>query len=151
MNRVNRILSLLFAAYMLVAMGGLSVFYHFCSCTNTLSSSVLIDESCCDNHIPDNSCCETTSAESCHSESENDCDCHTDIVVYKVEEATTALSLPIQVKDITLFVSADILFSFELLIHETPVSEFNSYSAPPLAGRDMVIAYQCIKIPPVIS
>lgn len=136
---------------MLVAMGGLSVFYHFCGCTNTISASVLIDESCCDNHIPDNSCCGASDAKSCHSESDHDCDCHTDVVVYKVEEATTALSLPIQVKDITLFVSADILFSFELLINETPVSEFYSYSAPPLAGRDLVIAYQSIKIPTIIS
>lgn len=152
MNFVKRISTIILAAYMLIAMGGLSLFYHFCTCTNTVITSLIVEETCCEHSIPTQGCCDSTDTNECHSESEKGCDCDTNVKIFRVDNTPTPIVIKTLVEDVNLLVFNEIILSFELNSSEQNQSFYiPTFKSPPKSGRDIVIALQKIKIPESLS
>jgi len=152
MKTVKRIATIILAGYMLLAMGGLSVFYHYCTCTNTVIASLMVEDSCCDSTPSEPGCCGATDTNSCHTQSENDCDCDTDVKVFRVDDATTTINNSVIVQDINLLGAVEYLFSRMILASEQKITVvLPTYIPPPIAGKELVIAIHSFKIPEIVS
>ncbi|HOP04828.1 MAG TPA: hypothetical protein PL017_09765 [Tenuifilaceae bacterium] len=151
MKTLKTIFSVSLAAYMLLAMGGFSVFHHYCGCKKQIYTSVIIDDECCDHSSEHHSCCGDSDAGVCHSDSENDCDCETQVQVLKVDEFASNGN-NVEVKNPVLFLFLTSFFQ-EIYSISTPSTGFSipSCDAPPIWGRMLVISFHSIKIPEAIS
>lgn len=148
MKTINHIVTLILAGYMLIAMGGLNVFYHFCTCMNVASTSLMIEDRCCENSETQNDCCGSHETHSCDSETNHNCDCNTEVKVFRVEDAVIAFNTNILVEDISLLGFVDIYFSNEVFNSNQEINVIPlSFAAPPLAGKELVINFHSFKIP----
>ncbi|HCX99793.1 MAG TPA: hypothetical protein DG754_06595 [Bacteroidales bacterium] len=151
MKTAKSILTILLSGYLILAMGGLSIFYHLCNCSieeeknNTL---VFLEQSCCSSSIPEPAVCRSdTHQNSC---ADSDCEsgnCTTEVELLTLNETLTVesnrLSAPIQ----SLFTIYDIAqeINYSKAISKSIV--YNKNLPPPRFGRSIVILHQCLKIP----
>ena len=151
MKTLKHIFAIILAGYMLLAMSGLSVFYHYCECENRNYTSVLIEEKCCDHSSTEHNCCGESETGSCQSDSEHDCDCETEIQVFKVNEVISTNTYAfvsntfLQLLFITFFND----FSLQTDLQSTVIP--STSDAPPIAGKKLVISFHSIKIPDAVS
>ncbi len=138
--------------YMLLAMGGLSLYNHLCSCKGKLITSVLIDKSCCQDLPEHNACHSDSHHKSCEDNTCDNCDCKTQIEILKVDNSipTEQTANFIKVFQQILFnnIFTNVHFEFSQDIKPFFISE---RKPPPLTGKIIVILHQSLKIPPHIS
>jgi hypothetical protein len=151
MKTFKHILAIILAGYMLLAMSGLSVFYHYCGCENRIYTSVIVNEQCCDHSSSEHNCCGESETASCQSDSEHDCDCETEIQVFKVNEviSTNASAFVSNTFLQLLFITFFSDCSLQTDLQSTLIP--STSNAPPIAGRKMVLLFHNIKIPEAVS
>jgi len=145
MKTLKKILTLFVSLQLVVAVAGMSVYSHNCSCTNTVKNTFLVENSCCDHAIPAaKSCCEKT-APTCNAH--GDCGCQTEVKVFSLNQPfIQAPSLSkVELKE----------FEFEIVEIYIPVEipTLSNYTLnlstepPPLSGFEITIALCSLKIP----
>jgi hypothetical protein len=152
MKNAKIIFSVLLAMYMLLAMGGLSLYNHICNCKGELITSILIDISCCQDEHESNACHSDHNHNSCESDECNSCNCETQVEVLKVDNSILA--------DYTVnFVKTFQLIDHKYIFDSITISIFQDIKtlvtdegkSPPQTGKHIVILHQSLKIPPHIS
>lgn len=152
MKTAKNILTLLLSAYLLLAMGGFSVFHHLCNCSSEARSntSILVEQSCCSS--------DAVNSTSCHSESNTcgeggceDCSCETEVEVLETDETLTVE--PKRLLSVQTALLAAILFSddFATNVNNTDYPVAEKYIPPPKSGKSIVISNHSLKIAHNIS
>jgi hypothetical protein len=150
MKRTKDLLTIILSGYMLLAMGGFSVFHHLCNCTaeSKLSTSLLVEQSCCAaNSAEPINCHSNSDTSSCGASECDDCSCETEVEVLTVNESLTVENIRLTTPSIYLiniFSIAQEIDNSE--INSTPLTSFKDLS-PPRPGKSIVISNQCLKIP----
>jgi hypothetical protein len=155
MKTLKKIATLFITLQLVFAVVGFSVYYHICSCKNTITASVLVEESCCDHHKPvANSCCENESKSetpSCHNKSEKDCKCKTEVKVLGIDNSFTPSYTFVNFQPIGVDTNIDINSSdSEPIINNISLYQF-TVEPPPKWGKALVISHCSLKIPVHIS
>ncbi|NHB69783.1 hypothetical protein [Perlabentimonas gracilis] len=148
MKTAKNILTLLLSAYLLLAMGGFSVFHHLCNCSSEARSntSILVEQSCCSS--------DAVNSTSCHSESNTcgeggceDCSCETEVEVLAITESLIVENIRLTSPSIFLINIFDTVQDVDNSeIDSKPLTSFKDLS-PPRPGKSIVISNQCLKIP----
>lgn len=151
MKTLKKIATLFITLQLVFAVVGFSVYYHICSCKNTITASVLVEESCCDHHKPvAKSCCENESnneTPSCYNKSEKDCKCKTEVKVLGIDNSFTPSYTFVNFQPI----GVDTNIEFNSIICEPVNDNLNlnqvTVEPPPKWGKALVISHCSIKIP----
>jgi hypothetical protein len=152
MKKAKIILSVILAIYMLMAMGGLSLYNHMCSCKGKQITSVLIDKSCCQDTAEHDACHSDSHHNSCEDNTCGTCNCETQIEILKVENSIPTEQTISFIKVYQqIFLKA--LFTDNFFEFAQDIKPFfsNEGKPPPLTGKFIVILYQNLKIPLLIS
>lgn len=155
MKTLKKIATLFITLQLVFAVVGFSVYYHICSCKNTITASVLVEDSCCDHHKPVAiSCCENESKSetpSCHNKSEKDCKCKTEVKVLGIDNSFTPSYTFVNFQPIGVDTNID----FNSIICEPVNDNLNlnkvTVEPPPKWGKALVISHCSLKIPFPIS
>lgn len=164
MKKAKKIASILFSLYIMLAMGGFSLFHHYCGCnTEPIEvTSVLVEKSCCsstpsdDFGIENHMVCHSDSGSekmTCGDDGCNDCNCNTQVEVLKLDY--TILSKQ-SAFDYSILYQ---IFNSELKVVDHSVESqteglkkiINLDKSPPKAGKYLVILHHNLKIPFSIS
>ncbi|MFO8022238.1 MAG: hypothetical protein R6U65_07215 [Perlabentimonas sp.] len=146
MKRVKHILNILLSGYLLVVMGGLTVFTHTCSCNNKTSTSLYVENSCCSGEH-ETSTCEAPGG-TCEANSCNKCTCKTKVEVYTTDHTITSeIKTNILARQtLRTIINSTIKFELPKNIVTSSFQEFKE-KVPPKAGRYLHILFQNLKIP----
>ena len=154
MKIVKNILIILISAYFVLAIGGLSIFHHLCSCNSQVITSVLVEQSCCSNtHAEPSSCHPSNEDGSCGEDGCENCSCETQVEVLAIEESITIENNRISIPSITLFTllwNANNIDLQETEVESKSLATIDN-SLPPKTGKHIVILHHNIKIPFSIS
>lgn len=151
MKRVKHILNILLSAYLIVAMGGLIVFNHICSCNKETTISFFVESSCCGAEINALSC--NLQGGTCGNNQCEDCACETEVATYSVDETIASskakVKLSVQKNPNTAILSFNILLAS---IEKNETATADQHEKPPaISGKKLVIQYHSLKIPESIS
>jgi len=135
----QKILSLFLVAFMLAFTVGISVYEHYCSCSDQRIASVFVELTCNDNH--NESCCSTKAikASSCCSNSshntsdhESSCDvdgcCKTEIEIIQIDSEYQVSQEKISAPDLSVLMA--IIVSDVITDTETKLFAESFYSDP---------------------
>lgn len=155
MKTLKKIATLFITLQLVFAVVGFSVYYHICSCKNTITASVLVEDSCCEVHKPvAKSCCENESKSetpSCHNKSEKDCKCKTEVKVLGIDNSFTPSYTFVNFQPIGVDTNIDInSIDSEPIINNISLYQF-TVEPPPKWGKALVISHCSLKIPFHIS
>lgn len=153
MKTLKKIATLFVTLQLVFAVVGFSVYYHICSCKNTITASVLVEESCCEHHkqVAKN-CCESESeskneASSCHNKSHSDCNCKTEVKALSIDNSFTPSYTFVNFQPIGIENNID----FRSIVCETFNDNINlsrvTQEPPPKWGKALVISHCSLKIP----
>lgn len=161
-NLSQNILSAFLVTLMLAFTVGVSVYQHYCACTNQQIASIFIERTCDVTHgetccasgsTPKEDCCSEESNKNC--EHENNCDihgcCKTDIDIIQIENkyrAPEKQTIGFNLIPAEVLIVADIIADSETkLISEN----FYTDTSPPIYGRKFLIAVHQLKIDVPVS
>ncbi|MDD3567971.1 MAG: hypothetical protein PHT92_06180 [Bacteroidales bacterium] len=154
MKKTKDILTIILSGYLLLAMGGFSIFHHLCNCTaeSKSSTSLLVEQSCCTaNSAEPIACHSETNTSSCGASECDDCSCETEVEVLETDETTAIESKRITSTRSTLLIA--ILFEDFLATNESnpkvPVAAKDI--SPPQSGKSIVISNHSLKIAHFVS
>jgi hypothetical protein len=153
MKSTKQIFALIIAGYLFLVLGGLSVFHHTCSCNNKISTSIIVENSCCDSHQKHNSCSSNSSNNSCSDSACKECGCKTEVETYAVDETiivNNSKQVPVRFEYLTL-IHTDRNFPEAELAADNTLRLDKFDKSPPDSGKNIVILHQSIKIPFPIS
>jgi hypothetical protein len=152
-KKVKQILTLFLGLYLLMAMGGFSLYHHICSCNNSVSSSIFAEASCCETTSNGEMSCSTHSQTSCDENGCGDCSCETIVEVLATDYTITSEAKSGSVSKLIQYSAA----KSTVLVANQPaqlklqtLDEFEDKS-PPKAGKELVILHQSLKILHTIS
>ncbi len=150
MIRTKSILTILLSGYLILAMGGLSVFHHLCGCSieEKNSTSIFLEQSCCSSDISEPIVCHSnTDQNTCGDDDCESCNCETEVEVLTVNESLT-------VETNRLTTPSIYIINIFSAVQDIDYSEIDSKSlisfkdlSPPRPGKSIVIFNQCLKIP----
>ena len=153
MIKVKQILTLFLGLYLLIAMGGFSLYHHICSCNNSVSTSIIAEASCCETTSDGEQSCSSHSQASCHENGCGDCSCETIVEVLVTDYTITSEAKSTSISKLIQYATA----KSTVLVAKMPaqlklqtLDEFEDKS-PPKAGKALVILHQSLKIPHTIS
>ena len=153
MKIAKTILTLLLSGYIIIAMGGFSIFHHLCTCSAQplLTSSIFVEESCCSSSASNQTSCHAGSKTSCCDNTETEqCSCETEVDVLSTDETPIA-------KHIKLSTTHTILLATLLFNNLTQTEDgqeqklFTENFSPPTSGKYIVILNHSLKIAHQIS
>jgi hypothetical protein len=155
MKALKKIVTLFISLQLVIAVVGFSVYYHICSCKNTITASILIEDSCCEHHkSAAKSCCESeTNSEtpSCHNKSEKDCNCKTEVKVLGIDNSFTPSYTFVNFQPIGI----DTNINLNNIISDPVTNNIAlvqiTFDPPPKWGKALVISHCSLKIPFQIS
>jgi hypothetical protein len=154
MKFAKHISTILLSFYLILAMGGLSIFHHMCSCSSSITSSILVENSCCSSKIVEPlSCHADAEHNSCSDGSCDDCNCETEIEILSLNETITVDQYRITESSISYSSAIKSFVSFNALNTDKEESPrgYLFDTSPPLTGQFIVILFQSLKIPSHIS
>ncbi|MBE0661324.1 MAG: hypothetical protein IH597_02555 [Bacteroidales bacterium] len=155
-NFTQKITSLFLVALMLAFTVGISVYEHYCGCSDQKIASVFVEVTCSDNQgesccsakaVETKSCCSESSHNTCEHESSCDVDgcCKTNIEIIQIDseyqvsqEKATALELSV----LMAIIVSDIISDTETKII---AESFYSDPSPPVYGRQFLTAVHQLK------
>ncbi|MDD2197698.1 MAG: hypothetical protein PHW91_10985 [Bacteroidales bacterium] len=150
MKTAKSILTILLSGYLILAMGGLSVFYHLCNCSIEEKNHTLVflEQSCCSSDVPEPNVCHNDTNQTTYTDEDcENCNCTTEFELLSLNETLTVesnrLSAPIQF----LFTIYDIAQEINYSKAKSKSIVYNKDLPPPRSGRSIAILYQCLKIP----
>lgn len=150
MIRAKSILTILLSGYLILAMGGLSVFHHLCNCSleEKNNTSIFLEQSCCSSDISEPIVCHSNNNQ--NTCGDKDCDntnCETEVELLTVNESITVETNRLTTPSIYLIntFSADQDIDYSEIDSKSLIS-FKDLS-PPRPGKSIVIFNQCLKIP----
>jgi hypothetical protein len=155
MKTLKKIVTLFITLQLVFAVVGFSVYYHICSCKNTITASILIEDSCCEhNKSAAKSCCESenhSEKPSCHNKSDKNCNCKTEVKVLGIDNSFTPSYTFVNFQPN----GVDTNFDYNSIICE-PVNDNSilnqiTVEPPPKWGKALVISHCSLKIPFHIS
>jgi hypothetical protein len=156
MIKTKSILTILLSGYLILAMGGLSVFHHLCGCNSEIkeNSSVFIEHSCCSSSNEDSMTCHSDSDnKSCGEDGCNDCNCETQVEVFALDYTIVSEQSSLVFSKLYQFAKAKNVV--QEIILDSQIEELTPFSqedkSPPKAGKYLVILHQNIKIPFSVS
>jgi hypothetical protein len=155
MKTLKKIATLFITLQLVFAVVGFSVYYHICSCKNTITASILIEDSCCEhNKSAAKSCCESenhSEKPSCHNKSDKNCNCKTEVKVLGIDNSFTPSYTFVNFQPIGIDTNID----FKSIVSELITSNVTLYQfkvePPPKWGKALVITHCSLKIPFHIS
>lgn len=155
MKTLKKIVTLFITLQLVFAVVGFSVYYHICSCKNTITASILIEDSCCEhNKSAAKSCCESenhSEKPSCHNKSDKNCNCKTEVKVLGIDNSFTPSYTFVNFQPIGIDTNVD----FKTIVSELITSNVTLYQftvePPPKWGKALVISHCSLKIPFHIS
>ncbi len=156
MKYVKHIATIVLSLYLILAMSGLGIFHHLCSCSldSKSKTSLIVEQNCCSQTNSLNEICHSAAeANTCGADECNDCNCETEVEVLTIDETLIAESIRIN-PDLSNHVMV-VLFAIhsQLEITEKLASSGNPIDtkAPPKSGKEINIFFQSLKIPHHIS
>lgn len=152
MNRIASTIQAFTLSLLIVLLsGGVSVFYHWCSCTDTAKVSILTDIACCKHSSAPDSCNDSTLVGSNSLKTHLECGCETSFRMLVVEDLASvrsaffdkfsAVALVELGKDPSL-PQPQLSCAEECLLRQPP---------PSIWGKQLLIATQSLKIPHSLS
>jgi len=153
----QKISSLFLATLMLAFTAGISVYKHYCGCTNQQISSLFVEVTCSDKPLA--SCCSTTSAspESCCSsqqgntcEHDTACDvedcCKTEIDIIQIESEFQVSQEKLIAADMGLLMAIVVSDIFSDTETKLFAGSFYTDPPPPVYGRQFLTAVHQLKL-----
>jgi len=156
-NTAQKILSLFLVVLLLAFTVGISVYEHFCNCSNQRIASIFVEVTCGDNNgqtccssppVAVQSCCIEDSQST--SEHESNCDvegcCKTNLEVFQIESEYQVSQGKINAPDLSVLVAilvSDIICDAE---NKLFAESFYSDPSPPVYGRQFLTAVHQLKI-----
>jgi hypothetical protein len=136
---------------------GISVYKHYCACSNQQISSLFVEANCATNHgetccsakpIIQHSCCDEGSQNSCGHESSCDVDgcCRTEMDIIQIESEYQVSQEKITAPDLTVLMAirvSDIISDTETKLF---AESFYSDPSPPVYGRQFLTAVHQLKL-----
>jgi hypothetical protein len=154
MKLLKHISTIVLSFYLILTMGGLSIFHHMCSCSSSVTTSVLVESSCCSsNTVEPISCHADSENSSCSDSSCDDCNCETEVEFLSISETLTVDHYRITASSISYLSAIKSFLVINALStdkEETPRGYLFDTS-PTLTGQFIVILHQSLKIPSHIS
>ncbi len=152
MNRLKSIFTILLSFHLVLAMGGLSLYHHICSCSPEpkSSTSIIIEKNCCSSINDDFGICHAS--KDCNGSECNQCSCETEVKTLTVDKTILVDNIKIEINRNELLLNpvADFLQLTENDNSKILFSTENDES-PPKQGKQIVILHQSLKIPPHTS
>jgi len=152
MNRLKSIFTILLSFHLVLAMGGLSLYHHICSCSPEpkSSTSIIIEKNCCSSINDDSEICHAS--KDCNGSECNQCSCETEVKTLTVDKTILVDNIKIEINRNELLLNpvADFLQLTENDNSKILFSTENDES-PPKQGKQIVILHQSLKIPPHTS
>jgi hypothetical protein len=156
MIRAKSILTILLSGYLILAMGGLSIFHHLCNCSKEESNniSIFIENSCCPSSGEDSMISLSDSEDkSCGEEGCNECSCETQVEVLSLDYTIVSEQFSFDFSKFHELTKAN--YSIQEIILNSQIEDITAFSpddkSPPKAGKYLVILHQNIKIPFSVS
>jgi hypothetical protein len=154
MKIIKHISTILLSFYLILAMGGLSIFHHMCSCNSNVTTSIIVENSCCSgNTVEPVSCHADSEHNTCSDSSCDDCNCETEVEFLSINETITVDQYRITESSISYSSAIKSFVSFNALNTDKRKDPqgFIEDTSPPLTGKFIVILFQSLKIPSHIS
>jgi hypothetical protein len=152
----QKILSLFLVTLMLVFTVGISVYEHYCSCSDQRIASVFVEVTCSDSRgesccsakaVETPSCCSEASQNTCEHESICDIDgcCKTEIEIIQIDSEYQVSQEKINAPDLSVLMA--IIVSDVITDTETKLFAESFYSdpSPPVYGRQFLTAVHQLK------
>ncbi len=156
-NITQKIIALFLVALMLVFTAGVSVFEHYCSCSDQRIASVFVEVTCSDNHGESccsvkanefSSCCSDSSHNNC--EHENICDvedcCKTEIDIIQIESEFQVSQEKITAPELSVLLAIIVSNTVSDTESKLVAESFYSDPSPPVYGRQFLTAVHQLKL-----
>lgn len=155
-NLIQKILSLFLVALMLAFTVGISVYEHYCSCSDQRIASVFVEVTCSDNQsesccsvkaVKASSCCSNSSHNT--SEHKSNCDvdgcCKTEIDIIQIDTEYQVSQEKITAPNLSVLLAVIVS---DILDTETKLFAESFYSDPflPVYGRQFLTAVHQLKL-----
>lgn len=154
MRKSFQIFSFLLSGYMVLAMGGLSIFHHFCNCKSEVSTSVIIEQSCCSpSPVEPKGCLSNSERSTCGENGCDDCNCETQVEILTIDFTIAPNQASSTILRIFQFTTQNIELEEKIADNHSNITiqTVSEDKSPPKAGRFLLILYQNIKIPFSVS
>jgi hypothetical protein len=156
-NLTQKIMSFFLVTLMLAFTVGISVYEHYCSCSDQRIASVFVEVTCSDNHsescctakvVEISSCCSEATQNTCGHENSCDVDgcCKTEIDIIQIDTEYQVSQEKITAPDLSLLlaiIGSDIFSDTETKLF---AEGFYSDPSPPVYGRQFLTAVHQLKL-----
>jgi hypothetical protein len=150
MKTIKSILTILLSGYLILSMGGFSVFHHLCNCSieENNNTSIFFEQSCCSSDVSEPIGCHfNTDQNTCGDVDCDSCNCETEVEVLTVNESLTVENNRLSNPIVILSTLLGLAYEDESTDLTADLTNTDNALLPPKPGKSIIILHQSLKIP----